>query len=236
MKIRNPFLIKLAGRLGSYGIQGLIRSLRYEWRSLGDEITCPISAIPKGKRYAYSLWHEYMLLPIVRCADPDLAGLISKHADGQILAEFIKSVGMGTVYGSTNRGGIEAVRQIIQRTVHLEHLVVTTDGPRGPRRQVQTGIIYIASRTGMEVVPMGIGYEKCWRAKSWDAFAIPKPGCRAKIILGVPMSIPPKLKADQLEEYRQKVQTEMERLTPLAEEWAMTNRWPINVNPHQADA
>ena len=36
-----------------------------------------------------------------------------------------------------------------RRTSRRRHLAVTPDGPRGPRRVVQPGVVYIASRTGM---------------------------------------------------------------------------------------
>ena len=58
------------------------------------------------------------------------------------------------------------------------HLVITPDGPRGPRRQVQAGMVYLAARTGVPIVPVGIGYDRPWRTKSWDRFAVPRPGVR----------------------------------------------------------
>lgn len=223
MKIRNKHLIRAAGWLGTRFARGLVGTLQFKVQCLGA-VSAPVPAIPAGPRYAYALWHENLLLPAVALGHPDLAVLISKHADGQILASLIESMGMGLVLGSTNRGGIEAVRSILNGTAGRRHLVITTDGPRGPRRVVQPGIIYMASRTGMEVIPVGTGYYRPWRAKSWDRFAIPRPGSRARQIQGVPIPIPPKLKAEELEVYRVKVQAEMDRLTLMAERWAESNR------------
>jgi len=223
MKIRNKHLIRAAGWLGTRFARGLVGTLQFQVQCLGA-VTAPVPAIPLGPRYAYSLWHENLLLPAVALGHPDLAVLISKHADGQMLSALIHSVGMGTVLGSTNRGGIEAVRSIVNGTAGRRHLVVTPDGPRGPRRVVQSGIVYIASRTGMAIVPVGIGYFRPWRAKSWDKFAVPRPGSRARQIQGVPIPVPPKLRAEELEPFRQIVQNEMDRLTVLAEQWATTNR------------
>lgn len=223
MKIRNKHFIRAAGWLAARFAHGLVETLNFQYQCLG-EATIPIAEIPPGPRYAYSLWHENILLPIGTVAHPDAAVLISKHADGQMLSSLIRSAGLGIVQGSTNRGGIEAVRSIVNGTAGRRHLVVTPDGPRGPRRVVQSGIVYIASRTGMKIVPVGSAYFRPWRAKSWDKFAVPKPGSRARQIYGVPIPIPPKLRTEQLEPYRQKLQAEMDRLTDLAEEWARTNR------------
>ena len=52
------------------------------------------------------------------------------------------------------------------------------DGPRGPRRQVQIGLIMLASRTALPIILVGVGYSRCWRLKSWDGFFLPKPFSR----------------------------------------------------------
>jgi lysophospholipid acyltransferase (LPLAT)-like uncharacterized protein len=177
-----------------------------------------------------------MLLPIMRIAHPSAAVLASKHADGQLIASVIEAAGMGIVYGSTDsngkdRGAMKAVRGLIDGTEGRRHLVVTPDGPRGPRRIAQPGVVYIASRTGMQLVPVGVGYQRPWRARSWDKFAIPRPCSRARMIFGEPIAIPDGLKADALEGYRLQVQDEMDRLTDAAERWAETNRFDLPATP-----
>lgn len=226
MKIRNKRLLAAAGWTGATAARALVRSLRFEYRCLGPTVV-PLGVVPPGPRYAYALWHEYLLLPTVRFSHPDGAALVSKHADGHYVEALLKSGGMGTVLGSTNRGGVEAVRFILSDPSARRHLVVTVDGPRGPRREVQPGIVYIASRAGMEVVPIGVGFQRPWRAGSWDKFAVPKPGSRAKAILGVPFAVPSRLKTAELEPYVHRLQGEMDRLTAAAERWAETNRFEL---------
>jgi lysophospholipid acyltransferase (LPLAT)-like uncharacterized protein len=217
VKIRNRHLVKLAGVMASFAARGLARSLRFHYEPLAAKLGPRM--IPKSdtSRHLYAIWHENLLLPAAKFGDRSLAVLISKHADGQILASLIESMGMGLVLGSTNRGGIEAVRKLLDPAQCRRHLAVTPDGPRGPRRIVQPGIIYIASRTGMKIVAVGVGYKTCWRAKSWDRFAIPKPVSEARIVTGEPIHVPEGLKMNELEEYRQIVQAEMDRLNALAE-------------------
>ena len=55
------------------------------------------------------------------------------------------------------------------------NLTITPDGPRGPRRQLAQGPVYLASKLGMPIVAMGFGYDRPWRFNSWDRFAIPRP-------------------------------------------------------------
>jgi hypothetical protein len=223
VKIRNRHLVRLAGGVGAGLVRGLVRTLRVECRSLGD-IAPPADAVPAGRRMAIALWHENLLLPAVGLGHPEVSVLISKHADGQILAGLIRSLGMGLVLGSTNRGGVAAVREILDGNAGRRHLAVTVDGPRGPRRVVQPGIVYAASRCGMELLPVGVGYQRMWRARSWDRFAVPKPGCRAKLLLGAPVPVPDRVGSAALETYRAWLQTELDRLNAAAQRWAETGR------------
>src|SRR5207245_1709812 len=62
-------------------------------------------------------------------------------------------------------------------------LIVTPDGPRGPRRRLAEGSIFLASRLQMPIVCLGFAFERPWRQKSWDRFAIPPPFSRGRGVL-----------------------------------------------------
>jgi len=231
MKIRNPRLIGAAGWLGTHAIRGLIRSLRFEYRHLGANGPVMPPQPEPAPRCIYLLWHETLLLPLTQFACPEVSTLVSKHADGQILATLIKTLGLSVVYGSTNRGGVQAIREIIRDVSGCRHLAITPDGPRGPRRIIQSGAIYLASKTGMKVAPLGVGFANPWRARSWDHFAVPKPCTRAKVVSSEPFAIPPNLRTEGLDRHRAVIQVELDRLTTIAEHWAATNRFDESVAP-----
>jgi lysophospholipid acyltransferase (LPLAT)-like uncharacterized protein len=225
MKIRNRHLVRAAGWLGAAVARALIRTQRVRYECIGPDVGVGRMAHPD--RFIYLMWHENLLLPATRFGGSDLAVLISSHADGQILGGLIKAMGMEMVLGSSTRGGVEAVRQLVRPDVKWKNLAITTDGPRGPRRVVQPGAVYIASRTGMKIVPIGVAYHKPWRLKSWDRFAVPRPFASARCVLGVPISVPPGLRTPALEEYRLKVQAEMDRLSATAEDWVATGTFTV---------
>lgn len=225
MKIRNRHLVRAAGWLAARVARSLVRSLRFRVHYLGPDVGFGRTDLPD--RFIYSIWHENLLLPAAKFGGPDLAVLISKHADGQILGGLITAMRMEMVLGSTTRGGIEALRQLVRPDVRWRNLAVTPDGPRGPRRVVQPGIVYVASRTGMKIIPVGVGYRRAWRLGSWDRFAIPKPFTRALCLAGMPLAVPPNLRSAGLEEFRLLLQAEMDRLNGLAERWAETGRLDI---------
>ncbi len=106
------------------------------------------------------------------------------------------------------------------------HLAITPDGPRGPRRRVQPGVIYLAARTGLPIIPVGFGFRRPWRLKSWDCFALPRPWTAATCVTGEAIVVPPGADKDRLEYYRQMVEQSMLEVTVLAERWAESGEWP----------
>lgn len=223
MKIRHPKLIAAAGWLGFQAARALCATVDVEMHTHGT-ILQPYLETPPAQRYIYAMWHESLLVPLMRFGRPDLAALVSKHADGQMLQVLLRAMGLQTVEGSTNRGGVLAVRKIIGVGETWNHLVITVDGPRGPRRQVQPGVVYCASRGGLEIVPVGIGFQRCWRAKSWDRFAVPLPGSRVKLLFAPPIKVPDGLRTPELEQVRQELQRQLDLHTRWAEDWAKTGR------------
>jgi lysophospholipid acyltransferase (LPLAT)-like uncharacterized protein len=105
------------------------------------------------------------------------------------------------------------------------HLTITPDGPRGPRRIMAPGAVYLASKLGMPLVAMGYGYDRPWRVRSaWDQFAIPRPGSRARAIPSGEIFVPPDLDREGIEYFRQKIENLLNRLTVEAENWAASGR------------
>ncbi len=221
MKIRRPWLIKAAG----FGIAWLVRlwvgSLRYRYRPRGPNLD-PHRPQLQG-RYLYVFWHENLLLPAYHYGRRDIHVLISQHADGRLIAEACRHLGFRTVAGSTTRDSVRAVRQML-RAGRCGHLAITPDGPRGPRRHVQAGVVYLAARTGLPIVPVGIAYEHAWRMRSWDRFALPRPGSAAWCITAEPISVAADAGKEALEEYRRRVEEALEEVTRTAEERAAGQR------------
>jgi hypothetical protein len=223
MKIRNPLLIRAASWLGAQLVRGWMRTIRCHYRPLGPNLDPRQEGMTA--RYIYAFWHENMLLPLSQYARPDIHVLISKHADGQLIAQLARHLGFAVVHGSTTREGIKAVRQMLRLSQNA-HLAFTPDGPRGPRRQVQPGLVYLASRTGLPIVPAGIGFARAWRMRSWDRFAVPRPFSWMTCVTPEPIVVPAEADRDELEIYRRRVEDALMAMGNLAEQWAETGTWP----------
>jgi hypothetical protein len=80
----------------------------------------------------------------------------------------------------------------------------------------------LSSKLSLPIVVAGIGFDRPWRTKTWDRFAIPRPGSRARVITSPAITIPGRLDRDDLEHYRSGVERLLNRLTLEAELWAET--------------
>ena len=86
----------------------------------------------------------------------------------------------------------------------------------------------MASRAGLQIIPTGFGYERPWRLRSWDRFAIPRPYSRARAVVSPMMNIPAGLERDGLEHYRVEVERMLNRLTLESEAWAEAGTRKVN--------
>lgn len=215
--------------LGAFGVAGagLLRlwlgTLQFRYRPLGPDVDPRRRSL--GARFIYAMWHETLLLPVQRFARSDISVLVSTHADAELIAQICRRLRVGVVRGSTTRGGVEALRGLLARGRRM-HLALTPDGPRGPRRRVQPGVVYLASRLGLPLVPTGFGFERPWRAGSWDRMVLPRPGTRARCVTGAPIAVPADADRERLELARRQLEAAIETATAHAQRWAETGTWP----------
>ncbi|WP_373069760.1 lysophospholipid acyltransferase family protein [Sulfurimonas sp.] len=129
--------------------------------------------------FIMACWHgELLLIPYAYLRYkkiPNVKLFISEHFDGELIAKTLGFFGFGTIRGSTTRGGAKALIQAIKDVKGGSDIGITPDGPKGPRHEVQDGIIAIAQKTKKKIVLVEIKPTKYWQLNSWDKFVIPKP-------------------------------------------------------------
>lgn len=244
MKITHPLTQKLCGLLGSAVVRASMRTLDFKV-AYYDPTIDPAHPTCQGRKI-YVFWHEYILFPFYLRGHCNLAILLSQHRDAEILTHTAYLMGFDVVRGSTTRGGTAAIRQLRQRSRSM-HLALTPDGPRGPRRQLSPGAVFLASALNMPLVVMGFGYDRPWRfRRAWDQFAIPRPCSRARAIVSDEIHVPPRLDREGIEHFRSRTERLLNRLTLEAESWAasgtrkidqhLLQRRPAPLRPRRARA
>ena len=216
MKIRDPRVIRGIGVVGSHLVKHWVGTLDFHLRFREPESN-PTVVRRSGQRYIYAFFHENILFPARYWNWPSMNILISEHADGEIITQIVKRLGFGVVRGSSTRGGARALIQF--QAMETGNLCVTPDGPRGPRRHVHPGLVYLSSTTGLPIVCGGMAFKKPWRINSWDKFAIPKPFSPAVAVGTKPIIVPPGVNRDTLEHYRAMIERDMNEVQDEADQW-----------------
>ena len=155
----------------------------------GDHRKAAEASHPHGS-FCFALWHEQLFASIVAHKGQRFAPLASLSDDGDIVTWVMARFGFRTVRGSSSRGGPEARDALVDMTEQGWFTAITVDGPRGPRRRVKGGVVDLARRTGVAVVPLSTVGDRQWVLKSWDAFKIPKPFARVAVRYGAPVPVP----------------------------------------------
>lgn len=221
LKIRARWLTKFAAYCGVSACRLLFATCRKQFigrvleegmKSSHDQDT--------ADRYVLLVWHDALLLPTFaapKSIRQQCCCLVSKHQDGGYLADAMSWMDYTTVRGSSKRGGAEALRQLISETAG-RHIIITPDGPRGPRRQMKLGAVFLASQMGRGILPSAYVVKQGWRVRgSWTDLVIPMPFTTIYLIVGEPIAIPANVPREELERYVEIAQQAMDRVNDEAD-------------------
>lgn len=175
-----------------------------------------------GKRVVASFWHYSIVYIFYFLRRYSATVMVSASRDGEYIARLAGEFGFDTVRGSKNRRGVGALKAILRAVRDGDSGAIVADGSQGPPRIAQPGAILLASRTGVPVVPMAWSASGYFTVNSWDRTAIPKPFSRVDFFYGEPLSIPPKLTAEESEQYRLRLEERLNELYDFA--WSMHDR------------
>lgn len=132
-----------------------------------------------GSGFILAFWHGRLLMMPRICKEYDMTVLVSKHRDGELIARTISSFGIKSERGSSTRGWFGGIKGLLRAVKRGGNLVITPDGPKGPARIAQTGIVQIAQKTGLPIVPVSFNSSKKKLFKAGTASSFPVLSQRA---------------------------------------------------------
>jgi len=159
----------------------------------------------------FALWHNriFTMPPIwskTGGKDRSTVVLTSASEDGTTLATAMEAFGIGAIRGSSSRRAVSALIGMKKALKEGRDVCVTPDGPKGPRYQVQPGLIKIAQSTGCEIIPIHIRYGAAWRLSSWDRFVLPVPFSRVIVTFDAPQTVSKNINEEDFEAERVKLE------------------------------
>ena len=131
---------------------------------------------PRLTHEIHACWHEHLLPLTCLFAGQELATLASRDRDGEIVSRVLRRLGYDVARGSSTRGGSAGFRRLARSFASGRGVILTGDGPRGPRRSLKEGTARLAALTESRVNVIGVAATSGLRLPSWDRFLIPAPG------------------------------------------------------------
>ncbi|MCU0615228.1 MAG: lysophospholipid acyltransferase family protein, partial [Desulfobacterales bacterium] len=152
----------------------------------------PLENLMKSRKYIIAIWHSRIMLFSYFFKGMNGSALVSRSDDGEIIARILQAQGHETVRGSTSKGGLRAMSKLIKDLKNKRRPgAIIPDGPRGPRFQVQPGVIMLAKKTGYPIIPATYSAKKIKVFSSWDRFVLPYPFTRCRMVFGKPIPVSP---------------------------------------------
>lgn len=186
-----PFKERLTIRFADWAFYLLIvtigRTIRFEvagWENF--------EAIAKvGKIPIYAFWHDRIFASTYFFRNRGIAVITSQSKDGEYIARFIQRLGYGAIRGSSTRGGVGALVEMIRSMRQGAAMAFTVDGPKGPRYEAKSGAVLLAKKTGNPIMPFVVELKRFWTVGSWDKLQIPVPFTRARLTISEPIYVAP---------------------------------------------
>ena len=159
-----------------------------------------LEVLKKNKQnWIYASWHNNVSIGAWELRNQNVAIMVSESVDGEMIARAVHALGNKTIRGSTSRGAVRVFMKMLKWIKQGNNAGITPDGPRGPKYQLQSGVIALAQKAKVPLVPFDIQSTNQWVfEKSWDTHKLPKPFSTMVIHYGEPFYVPPKLSEQEL--------------------------------------
>lgn len=160
------------------------------WSLEGQEHMLPHAA---GAPVVVAFWHERLpmmpMLWVKARQTPEghkttnrVHVLVSQHRDGRFIGAVVSRFKLDVVLGSSSRGGAKGLRMLLNLLASGDHIAITPDGPRGPRRVAAPGVAQLAALSGAPVLPCAAQTTRHWVLRTWDRMVVPKPFGRGVVV------------------------------------------------------
>lgn len=169
----------------------LLTTLAASWRIRGSGTSSWRQLHVGGEPFIFLLWHESILPLLWWHRQQDISIVVSEARDGRYLGDYAEQLGYRRVAGSSSKGGCKAGLGALRSLQGGRPVALTPDGPRGPRRQLKPGVVRLAQRMQVPIVPIHANAAESWRLRSWDRLLVPHPFARVDVRYGTPFLVAP---------------------------------------------
>ncbi|MGI9034867.1 MAG: lysophospholipid acyltransferase family protein [Pyrinomonadaceae bacterium] len=172
-----------------------------------------------GKIPIYVFWHNRIFAGTYFFRRRKIVVITSRSFDGEYIARFIRRFGYGAARGSSTRGGVSALIELIRAMRAELPVAFSIDGPRGPKYAAKSGACLLSKKTGNPLMPFVVETKKFWELGSWDNLQIPKPLSRVRVFIGAPIYVSSGGGENEIENKRLELQKTLDELVARGKQW-----------------
>ncbi|MBA3814982.1 MAG: lysophospholipid acyltransferase family protein [Parachlamydiaceae bacterium] len=215
--VKNKWLPPLFAYSAKIVIRLLLRTCRCEVQGLDHFVETAANS-----SCILMLWHDRLILvgEILNQFAPQFiyTAFISNSRDGKPLSLMALSYKAGRVLHVPHNARRKALKEMINHLKRKQEvIIITPDGPRGPRYVLKPGVVMAARESSAKVIPFSWESDRFWQLGTWDQLRIPKPFSKIKIIFGDPLTVP-KQNQRKLEDEVASLQSALQRSCSLIRE------------------
>lgn len=146
-------------------------------------------------------WHGEMLPNWYFFRKRKPFAVISLSKDGELLSSLLRSWGLNVRRGSSSQGGKEVLKKITNDAKN-GLVLITPDGPRGPKNKLKAGIVIASQRSGSPFyfINTKIHSKKVFQ-NSWDNFQLPLPFSKIELHLNGPFFVDKSYSREEIENF-----------------------------------
>lgn len=169
--------------------------LTYRYRFHNLDVLEKASDLSEKGNYLLAIWHQNLFQGILAQTGRKHVVIVSRSKDAEPVAYTCHNLGHVVARGSSrsktgvDKGGRVAMEEMIDLLKSGLPGAVTVDGPKGPAKKVKPGIIVMAKKSGIPIVPYSPIARNYWEFNSWDKFRLPQPFSVIDIYYGDPIMV-----------------------------------------------
>ena len=183
---RRRVLLGIVGRLVTVVLGLLARTTRRRGIGSDEELA---AAWRRGENVLVVFWHEGLVMMPFLYSGARACIMVSHHPDGEMIARALKQFRIEATRGSSTRGWVGGLKDMIRAYRTGADLAFAPDGPHGPPHVAKPGAIQMARATGARIFPVAPAAAWHLRARSWDRLIVPMPWSRIVYAVGAPMTV-----------------------------------------------
>lgn len=218
-KIKKSLLNFLGLNVLTFIVNLVIKTYRFDIRNDEDVK----KSAKEGGKFVSAFWHGRMLIPWYINRNYNVAALVSKSKDGEILTRLLKSWSYEVVRGSSHIGGKEALKIMEDKVDDGFSFAITPDGPTGPHHKMKPGAVVLAYRKQVPLFLIGTASSKHFVFNSWDRFQVPKPFSKVVVVFSEPIYIKKDSTRDEIDKLIEVCENRLIELQEEAESIAGNN-------------